>query len=50
MTEPPALDPGEIAWYGRLPPTEARGAVERGLLVPGGREALRRYLGPGSGD
>ena len=50
VTVPLAPDPGEIAWRSR--PTEAalREVVDRRLFVPGGRQALRRYLESGSGS
>jgi len=42
-------DPGEIAWHGWLAVAEVREVVDQWLFVPGGREALRRYLQSGSG-
>ncbi|MGW4798182.1 NUDIX hydrolase [Nonomuraea sp. NPDC004297] len=45
IAEPLAADPSEIAWYAWLTELELRKVVDRGPFVPGGREALRRYLG-----
>ncbi|MFC7216840.1 NUDIX hydrolase [Streptomyces polyrhachis] len=50
VAEPLVADPGEIAWRGWLTEAELCEAVDRGLWVPGGQEALRRYLGPGAGS
>ncbi|MFG2956409.1 NUDIX hydrolase [Streptomyces sp. NPDC048291] len=49
VTEPLVPDPGEIAWRGWLTVAEVCGVVDQWLFVPGGREALRRYLRSGSG-
>lgn len=38
-------DRSEIAWHAWLTELELREVVDRGPFVPGGREALRRYLG-----
>ncbi|MFI6316989.1 NUDIX hydrolase [Nonomuraea sp. NPDC050556] len=43
--EPVAPDPAEIGWHAWLTELELRQVVSRGPFVPGGREALRRYLG-----
>ncbi|WP_306985032.1 hypothetical protein [Streptomyces canus] len=48
MTEPLAREPGEIAWQGWLTEAELCEVVDQWLFVPGGREALRRYLQSGS--
>jgi 8-oxo-dGTP pyrophosphatase MutT (NUDIX family) len=48
VTEPLVPDPSEIAWLGWLAEPELREAVDQRLFVPGGREALRRYLRSGS--
>lgn len=45
IAEPLAPDPSEIAWHAWLTELELRKVVNRGPFVPGGREALRRYLG-----
>lgn len=50
VTEPLVPDPGEIAWQGWLAMAELREVIDRWLFVPGGREALRRYLESGSGS
>ncbi|WP_329302097.1 NUDIX domain-containing protein [Streptomyces sp. NBC_00659] len=50
VTEPLAPDPGEIAWQGWLTEAELCEVVDQRLFVPGGREALRRYLQSGSGS
>ncbi|MEU5861865.1 NUDIX domain-containing protein [Nonomuraea sp. NPDC047529] len=42
---PLAADPSEIGWHAWLTEAELRKVVDRGPFVPGGREALRRYLG-----
>ncbi|WP_328335910.1 MULTISPECIES: NUDIX hydrolase [unclassified Streptomyces] len=44
-------DPGEIDWLDWLTVAELREVVDQWCFVPGGREALRRYLdsGPDSG-
>lgn len=39
-------DPGEIDWQDWLTVAELREAIDKWCFVPGGREALRRYLGP----
>lgn len=43
-------DPGEIGWQGWLTVTELREVLDQWCFVPGGREALRRYLKSGSGS
>lgn len=43
-------DPGEIEWYDWLTVAELREVVDQWCFVPGGREALRRYLKSGSGS
>lgn len=48
ITEPLTPDPSEIAWHAWLTEIELREVVDRCPFVPGGREALRRYLGSGS--
>lgn len=50
VTEPLIPDPGEIAWKDWLTMAELREVVDQRLFVPGGREALRRYLESGSGS
>ncbi|MEV4898928.1 NUDIX domain-containing protein [Nonomuraea sp. NPDC055795] len=45
IAEPLTPDPSEIAWHAWLTELELREVVDRGPFVPGGREALRRYLG-----
>lgn len=45
-----APDPGEIDWQGWLTVAELREVVDRWCFVPGGREALRRYLESGFGS
>ncbi|MEU9288369.1 NUDIX domain-containing protein [Streptomyces sp. NPDC048275] len=50
VTEPLVPDPGELAWQGWLTMAELCKVIDRWLFVPGGREALRRYLEPGSGN
>lgn len=50
VTEPSTPDPGEIAWQGWLTEPELCEVVDQWLFVPGGREALRRYLQFGSGS
>lgn len=47
VTEPLVPDQGEIAWQGWLTEAEVREVVDQRLFVPGGREALRRYLQSG---
>ena len=47
VTEPLVPDPGEIAWQGWLTEAELREVVDQRLFVPGGREALRRYMQSG---
>ncbi|MBD0741687.1 NUDIX hydrolase [Streptomyces sp. CBMA152] len=41
-------DSGEIDWQGWMTVAELREVVDDWCFVPGGREALRRYLQPGS--
>ncbi|WP_438295915.1 NUDIX hydrolase [Streptomyces sp. HUAS TT7] len=41
-------DPSEIDWHGWLTMGELREVVDQWCFVPGGREALRRYLESGS--
>ncbi|MEU0987958.1 NUDIX domain-containing protein [Streptomyces sp. NPDC005953] len=43
-------DSGEIDWYDWLTADELREVLDEWCFVPGGREALRRYLGSGSGS
>ncbi|MBO0915476.1 hypothetical protein [Streptomyces laculatispora] len=50
LTEPLIPDPGEIAWQGWLTEAELCEVVDQRLFVPGGRNALRRYLESGSGS
>lgn len=50
VAEPLVPDPGEIAWQGWLTEAELCEVVDQWLFVPGGREALRRYLQSGSGS
>ncbi|EIV91449.1 NUDIX hydrolase [Frankia sp. QA3] len=52
ITEPLTPDPEEIAWQGWLTEAEISKAANQWPFVPGGWEALRRYLGwgPGSGE
>lgn len=50
VAEPLAPDPGEIAWQSWLTEAELCEVVDQWLFVPGGREALRRYLQSGSGS
>ncbi|MFI5679891.1 NUDIX hydrolase [Streptomyces cellulosae] len=50
VTEPLAPDRGEIAWQDWLTEAELCEVVDLWLFVPGGREALRRYLQSGSGS
>ncbi|MDQ1072547.1 hypothetical protein QFZ32_007987 [Streptomyces canus] len=50
VTEPLALEPGEIAWQGWLTEAELCEVVDQWLFVPGGREALRPYLQYASGS
>ncbi|RSN09546.1 NTP pyrophosphohydrolase [Nonomuraea sp. WAC 01424] len=45
ITGPLSPDPSEIAWHAWLTEPQLRNVVDRGPFVPGGREALRRYLG-----
>jgi 8-oxo-dGTP pyrophosphatase MutT (NUDIX family) len=42
-------DPGEIGWQDWLTVAELHEIVDQWRFVPGGREALRRYLEPGRG-
>ncbi|WP_346109076.1 NUDIX hydrolase [Nonomuraea maheshkhaliensis] len=49
ISEPLVPDASEIAWHAWLTELELREVVDRGPFVPGGREALRRYLMSGSG-
>ncbi len=44
ITEPLVPDPSEIAWHAWLTELELREVVDRWPFVPGGREAVRRYL------
>ncbi|MEU1726310.1 NUDIX domain-containing protein [Nonomuraea sp. NPDC005692] len=44
VAEPLVPDPSEIAWHSWLAEPDLRRVVDRGPFVPGGREALRRYL------
>ncbi|WP_345572484.1 NUDIX hydrolase [Nonomuraea rosea] len=50
ITEPLVPDPSEIAWHAWLTEPELREVVDRWPFVPGGREALRRYLAIGNED
>ncbi|MFD8736028.1 NUDIX hydrolase [Streptomyces sp. NPDC059618] len=50
VTEPLVPDRGEIAWRDWLTEAELCEVVDQWLFVPGGREALRRYLRSGSGS
>jgi 8-oxo-dGTP pyrophosphatase MutT (NUDIX family) len=50
ITEPLTPNPEEIAWQGWLTETEISRASHQWRFVPGGREALRRYLERGSGS
>ncbi|MEV8030647.1 NUDIX domain-containing protein [Streptomyces sp. NPDC086182] len=43
-------DPGEIGWQDWLTLDELRDVIDQWCFVPGGREALRRYLESGSGS
>ncbi|MFE2638383.1 NUDIX hydrolase [Streptomyces scopuliridis] len=43
-------DSDEIDWYDWLPVVELREVVDEWRFVPGGREALRQYLGSGFGS
>ncbi|MFE5857216.1 NUDIX hydrolase [Streptomyces sp. NPDC056500] len=43
-------DSGEINWYDWLTAAELREVLDEWRFVPGGREALRRYLGSGIGS
>ncbi|MDW6064591.1 NUDIX domain-containing protein [Streptomyces sp. FXJ1.4098] len=47
-SEPLVPDPGEIDWLDWLTVAELREVVDQWCFVPGGREALRRYLDSGS--
>lgn len=49
VPEPLVPDPEEIDWRTWLTASELRGVVDQWCFVPGGREALRRYLESGSG-
>jgi 8-oxo-dGTP pyrophosphatase MutT (NUDIX family) len=48
ITEPLVPDPSEIAWHAWLTEPELREVVDRWPFVPGGREALRRYVAAGN--
>jgi 8-oxo-dGTP pyrophosphatase MutT (NUDIX family) len=50
LSEPLAPDPSEIDWQDWLTVAELREAADQWCFVPGGREALRRYLKSGSGS
>lgn len=50
ITEPLLPDSSEIAWHAWLTELELREVVDRWPFVPGGREALRRYLVSGNED
>lgn len=50
IKEPLVPDPAEIAWHAWLTELELREVVDRWPFVPGGREALRRYLAFGNAD
>ncbi|MCT2588760.1 NUDIX domain-containing protein [Streptomyces sp. N2-109] len=43
-------DSGEIGWYDWLTVAELREVVDEWCFVPGGRKALRQYLGSGFGS
>ncbi|AWL38919.1 MULTISPECIES: NUDIX hydrolase [Streptomyces] len=43
-------DSGEIDWYDWLTVAQLRAVVDEWCFVPGGREALRQYLGSGFGS
>jgi 8-oxo-dGTP pyrophosphatase MutT (NUDIX family) len=49
VTDALVPDPGEIGWHDWLAVAELQGIVDQWRFVPGGREALRRYLDSGSG-
>jgi 8-oxo-dGTP pyrophosphatase MutT (NUDIX family) len=48
LSESLVPDPGEIDWLDWLTVAELREVVDQWCFVPGGREALRRYLDSGS--
>jgi 8-oxo-dGTP pyrophosphatase MutT (NUDIX family) len=48
IIEPLVPDPSEIAWHAWLTEPDLREAVDRWPFVPGGREALRRYVTSGN--
>lgn len=50
VTDPLVPDPDEIAWQDWLTQAELCEVVDQWIFVPGGREALRRYLQSGSGS
>ncbi|MYS80029.1 NUDIX hydrolase [Embleya scabrispora] len=50
VAEPLVPDPGEIGWLDWLTLDELRDVIDQWRFVPGGREALRRYLESGSGS
>jgi 8-oxo-dGTP pyrophosphatase MutT (NUDIX family) len=43
-------DPGEIGWHDWMPVDELCAVADEWVFVPGGREALRRYLESGFGS
>ncbi|MBB5939237.1 NUDIX hydrolase [Streptomyces zagrosensis] len=45
VSETPVPDPRETDWYDWLTVAELREVVDEWCFVPGGREALRQYLG-----
>ncbi|MFE3450309.1 NUDIX hydrolase [Nonomuraea sp. NPDC059194] len=49
VAEPLTPDPREISWRSWLTEAELCGVIDEWPFVPGGREALRRYLGSGAG-
>ena len=50
MSEALVPDPGEIDWQDWMTVDELREVADEWLFVPGGREALRRYLESGFGS
>ncbi|MEV5571947.1 NUDIX domain-containing protein [Spirillospora sp. NPDC052269] len=50
VADPLVPDPGEIAWQDWMAVDELREVADEWLFVPGGREALRRYLESGFGS
>ena len=50
VAEPLVPDPGEIGWLDWLTLDELRDVIDQWCFVPGGREALRRYLESGYGS